>query len=134
MKHYRKDLHYRRVKREGTMKITRLEDTEKTQVTMEGAKDAWRQVPISKADGAPTFSFRVFTIDSGGHTPYHTHDSEHVNYIIEGEGAVVTETGEERPVRTGDFVLVLPGEKHQYRNVSPDRPFIMICAVPKEYE
>jgi quercetin dioxygenase-like cupin family protein len=116
------------------MKITRLEETVKTRVTMEGAKDAWRQVPVSKADGAPTFSVRVFTIDPGGHTPYHSHVSEHVNYIIEGEGAVVTEAGQERPVRAGDFVLVLPGETHQYRNTSADAAFVMICAVPKEYE
>ena len=34
----------------------------------------------------------------------------------------------------GDFALVLPHEKHQYRNTSPDRAFRMICAVPKEYE
>jgi quercetin dioxygenase-like cupin family protein len=116
------------------MKITNLSQVEKTKVTMEGAKDAWRQVPLGKADGAPVFSVRVFTIEPGGHTPYHTHASEHVNYIIEGEGALVTETGEERPIRTGDFVLVLPNEKHQYRNASADKPFVMICAVPKEYE
>jgi quercetin dioxygenase-like cupin family protein len=116
------------------MKITRLEETAKTKVTMEGAKDAWRQVPISKADGAPTFSVRVFTIDPGGHTPYHSHVSEHVNYIIAGEGAVVNETGEVKPIRAGDFVLVLPGETHQYRNTSADAAFVMICAVPKEYE
>ena len=116
------------------MKITNLGRVEKTKVMMEGAKDAWRQVPIGKADGTPVFSMRVFTIVAGGHTPYHTHASEHVNYIIEGEGALVAETGEERPIAKGDFVLVLPDEKHQYRNRSADKPFVMICAVPKEYE
>jgi quercetin dioxygenase-like cupin family protein len=42
--------------------------------------------------------------------------------------------GEERPVKKGDFVLVLPDEKHQYKNGSTQNPLIMICAVPKEYE
>lgn len=116
------------------MKITNLDKTIKTKVEMDGAKDAFRQVPISRDDGAPLFSFRVFTIEPGGHTPYHTHPFEHVNYVIEGSGAVVTETGEERPLRKGDFVLVLPGEKHQYRCTSAEGPMIMICAVPKEYE
>jgi len=37
-------------------------------------------------------------------------------------------------VKKGDFVLVLPDEKHQYQNRSPKSPFMMICAVPKEYE
>ena len=115
------------------MKITNLDKTKKIKMQMEGAKDTWKQVPVSKDDGTPVFSLRVFTIEPGGHTPYHTHPFEHVNYIIEGNGAVVTESGEERPVHTGDFVLVLPDEKHQYKNVS-DSPMVMICGVPKEYE
>lgn len=116
------------------MKITNLERIGKAKMTMEGAKDTWKQVPLSKEDGVPNFSFRVFTIMPGGHTPYHTHDSEHMNYFISGEGVVVTESGDERPVKKGDFVLVLPGEKHQYRNASPGEPLVMICAVPKAYE
>jgi quercetin dioxygenase-like cupin family protein len=116
------------------MKITSLDKLEKMKMTMEGAKDTWKQVPLSKADGSPNFSFRVFTIMPGGHTPYHTHISEHMNYFIEGEGVLVTESGDERPVKKGDFVLVLPGEKHQYKNRSVQNPMIMICAVPKEYE
>ena len=40
----------------------------------------------------------------------------HMNYVIEGQGA-----------------LVNPSEKHQYRNKG-DKPFKMICGVPKEFE
>ena len=116
------------------MKITSLEQIEKTRMTMQGAKDVWKQLPVSAADGTPSLSVRAFTIMPGGHTPYHTHPFEHLNYVIEGEGALVTAEGEERPVKKGDFALVLPGEKHQYRNKSAEHPMIMICAVPKEYE
>ncbi len=116
------------------MKITSLDQVEKSPMAMEGVKDVWKQVPLGKADGVPVFSFRVFTILPGGHTPFHTHPFEHMNYFIEGEGFVVLENGEERPVKKGDFVLVLPGEKHRYRNPSADAPLVMICAVPKEYE
>jgi quercetin dioxygenase-like cupin family protein len=116
------------------MKITNLEQVGKAPMAMEGVKDVWKQVPLGKADGVPMFSFRVFTIMPGGHTPYHTHPFEHMNYFIEGEGLVVLESGEERPVKKGDFVLVLPGEKHRYRNPSADRPLVMICGVPKDYE
>lgn len=116
------------------MKITNLEQTLKTMMTMEGAKDVWKQVPLAAADGSPVFSFRVFTIMPEGHTPYHIHPFEHLNYVISGEGVVVMETGAERPVKAGDFVLVLPDEKHQYRNSSPREPMVMICAVPKAYE
>ena len=114
------------------MKITRLEDCEKTPVNMEGALDAFRQVPIGKADGSVNIAFRVFTVEPGGHTPHHTHESEHLNYIISGEGEVL-EGDTPRPVRQGDFVFVEPGKLHQYRN-SGDEPLVFICAVKGEYE
>ncbi len=116
------------------MKITDLGKVARTQMTMEGAKDVTKQVPISKADGTPLVSVRVFTIEPGGHTPYHTHPFEHLNHVIEGSGALVKEGGEEVPLKKGDFVLVLPNEKHQYKNTAPNAPFVVMCAVPKEYE
>jgi len=57
----------------------------------------------------------------------------HLNYVIEGEGALVNEAGEETALKPGDFALVNPDEKHQYRNKG-DKSFKMICGVPKEFE
>ena len=116
------------------MNIRSLDKVEKIKPNMEGTQNIYKQVPISKDDGSPTFSFRVFTIEPGGHTPFHRHPFEHLNYIIEGSGVIVNESGQEREVRKGDFALVLPDEKHQYKNKSLSEPMIMICAVPKEYE
>jgi len=116
------------------MKISNLEKIEKIKVNMEGAKEVYKQVPISKRDGSPRFSFRVFTIEPEGNTPFHRHPFEHLNYVIEGHGCLVEETEGNMKVKKGDFVLVLPDEKHQYKNRSLKAPFIMICAVPKEYE
>ncbi len=56
-----------------------------------------------------------------------------MNYVIERTGALVNEKGEEQPLKTGDFALVNPSEKHQYCNKG-DKPFKMICMVPKEFE
>jgi len=116
------------------MKVTSLDKVQKAIMNMDGARDAFKQIPISSADGTPSFSMRVFTIEPEGHTPYHTHAFEHLNYVIQGHGSLVAEDGTERPVKQGDFVLILPGEKHQYKNAAADQPFIMICAVPKDYE
>ena len=124
---------HRRVRR-FYMKITALDKLEKAKVMLEGAKEVWKQVPISKDDGSPAFSFRVFTIEPNGHTPYHTHPFEHLNFIIEGDGVMVNEKSEEQEIHAGDFALVLPDEKHQYRNTSASEPLVMICAVPKDYE
>ena len=115
------------------MYVTRLDEVEKTTYTLEGAKGVHNQVPLSRRDEVPTFSFRVFTVEPGGHTPFHQHGFEHMNYVIEGEGTLV---GEDRDheLREGDFALVLSGEKHQYRNSSESQNLVIICAVPKEYE
>jgi quercetin dioxygenase-like cupin family protein len=57
-----------------------------------------------------------------------------MNFIIEGQGVLVNEAGEEQPLKAGDFALVKPNEKHQYKNSSSDKVFRMICGVPKEFE
>ncbi len=116
------------------MKITNLNEIPKTTMDMEGVKNVLKQVPLSKNDGSPNFSFRVFTIGVEGHTPYHQHDSEHLNYVISGNGVIVNESGEETPIKGGYFSLILPNEKHQYRNKSQNEDLVVICAVPKEYE
>ncbi|MFW6151800.1 MAG: cupin domain-containing protein [Verrucomicrobiota bacterium] len=116
------------------MKVTDLGKTSRIKVEMEGAEKAWKQLVLSSSDGAPNFSFRVFTVEPGGHTPLHTHESEHLNYIIQGEGALVDSEGTERRIAAGNFALVLPGEKHQYRNTGSSEDLILICAVPSQYE
>ena len=116
------------------MKTIRLQDIEKVEMTMEGAEKVFKQVPISKNDGSPNFCFRVFTVEPGGHTPYHTHDFEHLNYVINGQGTLVDEQGGKHPLKAGEFAMILPNEKHQFQNMSNTDPLVIICAVPIEYE
>jgi quercetin dioxygenase-like cupin family protein len=116
------------------MKVISLDQATRATVDMEGAKEVQKQIPLGQGDGSPGFSFRVFTVDPGGHTPYHRHPYEHLNYVIEGHGALIDESGEERKIQERDFALVLPDEMHQYRNASTDEPLVMICAVPKQFE
>ncbi len=49
---------------------------------------------ITERDGAPHFAMRLFTLDPGGHTPYHSHEWEHEVYILAGSGAVRSKDGE----------------------------------------
>jgi len=115
------------------MYISNLDTVIKFKPEMEGAKGVIKQVPLSKEDGATTFSFRVFTIEPGGHTPRHQHPFEHMNYVIEGSGTAMSgDTGNE--IKKGDFVLVPPNEIHQYINTSTREPLVIICAVPVQYE
>ncbi len=116
------------------MKIVTLDQVEKKRVDMPGAQGAYKQMPLSRNDGVPVYSYRVFTVEPGGYTPYHKHPYEHMNYIISGEGVLVNEKGEELPVKEGDFALVMPDEMHQYRNTSSEKELVFICGVPKEFE
>jgi quercetin dioxygenase-like cupin family protein len=116
------------------MKIVSLDEVDKERVEMEGAERAWKQLVLSGSDGAPTFSFRVFSLEPGGHTPFHTHEAEHLNYVLKGRGCVMDANGAARELSPGDFILVLPGEKHQYRNTSEKDEFAFICAVPTAFE
>ena len=115
------------------MKVIPLDNVEKHEVHMDGAVGAWRQLPLGSDDGTPVYSYRVFTVDPGGHTPYHTHDYEHMNFVISGNGVLINDAGEENPLNAGDFALVDPNEKHQYRNKGKES-FVMICGVPKQFE
>jgi quercetin dioxygenase-like cupin family protein len=115
------------------MKVVSLDNVEKNQVTIDGVVGTWKQIPLGSHENTPVYSFRVFTVEPGGNTPYHQHSFEHMNYIIEGEGVLVNEKGEEFPLKPGNFALVEPDEKHQFFNRG-NKPFKMICGVPKEFE
>lgn len=114
------------------MKITRLNECQAVPVNMEGIQGVTKQVPIGKADGAPHFSIRVFTLEPGGHTPHHAHESEHLNYVLEGSGEAM-EGDTPHPIRQGDYLLVKPHEVHQYRNTGKT-PLVFMCMVPSAYE
>jgi len=115
------------------MYIVSLKKLEKTVPQMDGVKGVYKQTPLSKNNGAPNFSFRVFTIEPGGHTPFHKHPFEHMNYIMEGQGIMVSDT-QETLVKRDDFAYVEPNVMHQFKNPSQDQDFVFICAVPIEYE
>lgn len=115
------------------MLVKDLSRVEKKPLDMTGAQGVIKQVPLSRDDGAPTFSFRVFTIEPGGHTPLHSHQCEHMNYVIEGQGLLVAKD-REHAIEKGNFAMVLPDEIHQFKNTSASEPLVIICAVPKECE
>jgi len=113
--------------------IRKLDQVPATAVEMDGVRGASRQLVLGSPDGVPNFSFRVFSLEPGGHTPHHSHESEHLNYVLEGEGVLIDPSGKERPLVAGDFAFVAPGERHQFRNAG-DGVFRFLCAVPREYE
>ena len=97
-------------------------------VDVEGAEGVSVAKLVAESDGAPTAAMRHFVIEAGGNTPWHAHDWEHVVYVLEGEGALVTE-GKETPFEAGDALLVEPDEQHNFVNTG-DGPLRFVCVVP----
>ena len=83
---------------------------------------------ISEKDGAPNFAMRVFEVETGAASPFHTHPWEHEAFILAGKGHLRTEDGE-TPFREGDAIFVAPEEKHQFVN-DGDATLRFICVIP----
>lgn len=110
------------------MFIEQLDKIDKKQVIGDGIRNVLKQVPIGPEQGWTDHILRVFTLQKDGHTPRHSHDWEHVNYVISGRGRVEID-GEKHSMERGAFAFVPPNATHQYSNVG-DEDFIMICIVP----
>jgi quercetin dioxygenase-like cupin family protein len=83
---------------------------------------------ISEKDGAPNFALRVFEVQPGAASPFHTHAWEHEAFILAGKGHLRAVDGE-TPFREGDAVFIAPQEKHQFVN-DEDTVLRFICVVP----
>jgi len=115
------------------MIVKAQKDVEKSPVTMEGADKVCVQVLLGPADHAPTFAMRIFDLEPNGHTPFHSHPFEHEVMILEGDIVVTTTQGDVR-VKVGDVLLILPEEKHQFRNRSDATHARFMCLVPIAYQ
>jgi len=79
-------------------------------------------------DQAPTFALRLFEVQPGAATPYHTHQYEHEVYILSGQ-ATLRGGAQEHRLAAGDTVLVLPNERHQLVNPGAEA-LRFLCSIP----
>ncbi|MGB9714523.1 MAG: cupin domain-containing protein [Candidatus Bathyarchaeales archaeon] len=110
------------------MKILNYKDVKAEEAKEEGASKLKVRWLITKELGAPNFAMRLFEVEPGGYSPLHAHPWEHEVFILEGEGVVVSEDGEKK-VGVGDAVLVLPNERHQFKN-NGKKALKFLCLVP----
>ena len=115
------------------MILKRIADTPANPVQHEGAEKAAVRVLFGPEDGSPTCAMRQFEIGPEGSTPHHAHPFEHQILILEGQFALVTEKGEV-PVSPGDAIMIMPQEKHQFKNTSKTQSAKLLCIVPVEFQ
>jgi quercetin dioxygenase-like cupin family protein len=114
------------------MLIRRADEMAGTPMAMDGVKGVTMRLMVGRADGAPNFSMRHFTVEPGGHTPHHSHNYEHEIFVVEGSGRI-EQDGEFREIRAGDVVFVEPNSVHQFTNPS-DSPMKFLCFVPVTFD
>jgi len=110
------------------MFVANIKDIEQKEIAGEGIKNVLKQVPIGPEQGWKDHILRVFTVKPEGHTPRHSHDWEHINYVISGSGTLEI-GGQKHKLETGHFAVVPPNTAHQYSN-DGNQDFVMICIVP----
>lgn len=112
------------------MKVVHYTDVELEPVYAEGAEKTMIRWLVAQKDGAPNFALRMFEVEPGGHTPYHTHDWEHELYVLSGSGALVTERGD-IPFKENDVMYVDPNMMHAFKNTGTDT-LKFLCIIPHE--
>ncbi len=110
------------------MLIKKMEEVPAKDVEMQGAEMVKMRLLLSEEDGAPNFRMRLFEVEQGGCSPYHSHNYEHEVLVLDGDGEL---RGKDQvhPLKVGDVVYVSPNEEHQFRNVGVDK-FRFICLIP----
>lgn len=72
-------------------------------------------------------------LPAGGSTQEHYHPkAEEIYYITHGTGRMRIE-GEERDVRAGDAIAILPGQRHKLWNTGSE-PLKLLCCCAPAYE
>ncbi len=110
------------------MPIFRYDDIKLTRIELESVKGTLKANVIGSDEGWLGHTLRVFRLTSGGFTPRHQHDWEHVNFVLHGRGRL--RIGDESfELKEKDFAFVPPNTLHQFENPYND-DFEFVCIVP----
>jgi quercetin dioxygenase-like cupin family protein len=93
----------------------------------EGVNKVNKQILVGPRDGFDGY-LREFTLEAGGHTPYHRHDWYHVVYVLEGRGSVRVD-GRDHALEPGSVVHAPAGVEHGFTNQGEGR-MRLLCLVP----
>ncbi|MBC7130065.1 cupin domain-containing protein [Candidatus Bathyarchaeota archaeon] len=110
------------------MKITHYTEVKAENVNDKGASKIKVRWLITREMGAENFAMRLFEIEPGGSSPFHSHPWEHEVFIIDGQGHVLSPEGK-KAFKPGDAIFIAPNEEHQFIN-SGSKMVKMLCLIP----
>lgn len=77
------------------------------------------RILMKPEDGLANLSITMVDIEPGRTTPEHSHDTDQVVYVLEGE-LLMSSGGVQERVAAGDLICIPAGEVHQHRSGSRD--------------
>lgn len=114
------------------MKVEHYKKTEARRVKLDGTKNVKMRWLISHREKAPNFAMRMFEIEKSGHTPLHSHETEHEVFVLKGKGQIVL-NDEKNDIESGYVIYVPPGITHQFINTGEEM-LQFLCLIPHEKE
>ena len=112
------------------MPVIKYGEIQVSPISMDGVHEVSKANVIGTPEGWPGHTLRVFRLKSGGYTPKHQHNWEHVNYVVTGRGRL-TIAGIVHEIQERDFACVPPNTEHQFANPYAEE-FEFICIVPNK--
>ncbi len=100
---------------------------------MSAFKGVKKQILIGSKDGSDEIVMRLFSVEPGGNTPYHSHGFPHVIKVEKGKGIVIDKDGNEHKLECNHVIYVQDDEVHGFKNPG-NEPFDFICIVPPRGE
>jgi mannose-6-phosphate isomerase-like protein (cupin superfamily) len=89
-----------------------------------------RELLAHRNSGIRNQSLAEARVPVGRATTEHYHPkTEEIYYITAGEGRIRID-GEERDVRPGDAIAILPGQRHKLWNIGPEVLTLLCCCAP----
>ena len=110
--------------------VGRADDRPAREMTGEGLLDVAKRVLVSPENGWDGWVMRLFDVGPGGHTPRHSHDWPHINFVASGTGVLFLD-GAQHQLGPGSYAFVPGGREHQF-SAADDASLSFVCIVPSE--
>ena len=112
------------------MIISHEQQIQATAINSPEVRNAAIKVLVGAQEGWSDYVMRMIELGPDGHSPLHSHPWPHINYMVEGTGALNVD-GRDRAVEAGSYAYVPANTAHQFKNTGSGM-FRFICIVPKE--